>query len=196
MIRDMCAHPLMVEPPVPPNITIFSHVGRLVKKKNHQLLIETAVRLKKKYPHFVILCAGDGPERAKIKQKIQESGLEENIIMLGETDNPFAIMAKSRALIHTSYHESFAIVLVEAMASGTTVIAVDCPYGPSEILDKGKYGMLVPMNDPQALADSMFKMANDDSVFEEFKRRGKQRALDFDVHAIIKKWEKLLIDYS
>jgi glycosyltransferase involved in cell wall biosynthesis len=172
--------------------TVFVHIGRLVDKKNHLLLLQASELLKKRGERFVVLCAGSGPLKHKIKQLISDYGLDENVIMLGNLANPFALMSKARALVLTSYHESFSLVLVEAMASGTAVIAVDCPYGPADVLDKGTYGLLVPMNNPESLADAMLKMANDDSLFEAYKRKGQQRALAYDVHTIVKKWEKLL----
>ncbi len=192
MIRAKSTNSAVVTPTVTPPATVFAHVGRLVDKKNHRLLIDAAVMLRKDYPHFVVLCAGAGPEEVRIIRKIVANGLEKNIVMLGETDNPFGLMAQSRALIHTSQHESFGIVLVEAMASGTTVIAVNCPYGPAEILGNGKFGLLVPMNNPRALADAMYKIARDDDLFENFKARGQQRVLDFDASKIAKRWERLI----
>jgi len=132
----------------------------------------------------------------KIKQLISDFDLDEYVIMLGNLANPFALMSKARALVLTSYHESFSMFLVEAMASGTNVIAVDCPYGPADVLDQGNYGVLVPMNDPTALADAMLKMAHDDGFFEKYRERGQIRALDFDAHTIVKKWENLIDDAS
>jgi len=174
------------------NTTYFSHVGRLVKKKNHRLLIDAAVLLKKKYSDFVILCAGAGPLELQIKHWIGEYHLENNIIMIGELDNPFALMKETRALINTSQHESFSIVLVEAMASGSTVISTNCPYGPAEVLDDGKYGILVPMNHPRALADAMIEITKNEKYFKYLKKKTIKRASEYNVNLIVKKWEILL----
>jgi glycosyltransferase involved in cell wall biosynthesis len=176
--------------------TIFVHIGRLVEKKNHLLLLKAAELLKKRGERFVVLCAGGGPLEYKIKQLISDFDLNDDVFMLGNLANPFALMSMARALVLTSYHESFSLVLIEAMASGTNVIAVDCPYGPTDVLDRGNYGLLVPMNNPTALADAMHKMAHDDALYQKYREKGQQRALDFDSHAIAKKWENLIDDAS
>jgi len=61
----------------------------------------------------------------RIKQLIRDFELDRHVIMVGNLSNPFALMAKARALLLTSTHESFSLVLIEAMASGTAVISVD-----------------------------------------------------------------------
>jgi len=196
MILNMKDRKLDLDFPGLSGKTIFVHIGRLVEKKNHLLLLQASALLKRRGERFVVLCAGSGPLEHKIKQLISDFDLDEYVIMLGNLANPFALMSKARALVLTSYHESFSMVLVEAMASGTNVIAVDCPYGPADVLDQGNYGVLVPMNDPTALADAMLKMAHDDGFFEKYRERGQIRALDFDAHTIVKKWENLIDDAS
>ena len=83
--------------------------------------------------------------------------------MIGETDNPFAVMASSRALIHTSYHESFAIVLVEAMASGTPVVCAN-KLPMSEIVGNG--GFTFKLNDSNDLAEKIINLLKNDSLLK------------------------------
>ena len=74
---------------------------------------------------------------------------------MGFMPNPYAYMARARVFALSSAWEGFGNVLVEALACGCPVVSTDCPYGPSEILAKGRYGRLTPVGDAEALADAM-----------------------------------------
>jgi glycosyltransferase involved in cell wall biosynthesis len=191
MITDMKNRAPDLDLPDLSGKTVFVHIGRLVEKKNHLLLLKASALLKQRGERFVVLCAGSGPLEHEIKRWIRELELDDNVMMLGNLANPFALMSKARALVLTSYHESFSLVLVEAMASGTNVIAVNCPYGPADILERGNYGVLVPVDDPAALAESMSQMATDDRLFEKYQLKGQKRARDFAAPVIVKKWQTL-----
>jgi glycosyltransferase involved in cell wall biosynthesis len=106
--------------------------------------------------------------------------------------NPFAYLARSKGLVLTSRFESFALVLVEALACGTVPIAVDCPYGPREVLNDGEYGLLVPMDNPMALADAMFRVATESDYREKFSRIGMQRARNYDLPKMASQWERII----
>jgi glycosyltransferase involved in cell wall biosynthesis len=192
-IQHMRSKNLKIDYPGNLNTVLFVHIGSLVEEKNHRLIIQASSLLKKKKERFTVLFAGSGVMELKIKQWIRDEGLESYIFMIGEIDNPFALMAKARALLLTSHHETFGLVLVEAMASGTPVISVDCPpYGPAEILGKGNFGILIPPNNPEALADAMITIAHDDTLFQKLKKKGKRRAAQYDIGKTIKLWEEAL----
>ena len=82
----------------------------------------------------------------------------------GYTDNLPAEIKAADAFIVSSNIESFSIVLVEALAAGTPVISTDAPYGPPEILQNGKYGILVKRNNPDALADGILQVLNGHAI--------------------------------
>jgi glycosyltransferase involved in cell wall biosynthesis len=85
------------------------------------------------------------------------------------------------------------MVLKEAMASGTAVISVDCPHGPGDILQKGIYGMLIPPDNPKALADAMLTLANDDRLHKDLVQKGLSRADRYDIGNIIHQWQDLFL---
>ena len=172
---------------------VFSHIGRLSVEKNHLLFIKAISLLKTKGYKFKAIIAGSGDQDKYIKEWIEEHGVENYIQLVGALDNPYALMAKSRAFVLTSHYEAFGMVLIEAMASGTAVISVDCSFGPKNILKNGEYGLLVPASDPQALADAMQLIANDDKLFRELRNKGVKHSTVFDTAIIVKKWENLLI---
>jgi glycosyltransferase involved in cell wall biosynthesis len=171
--------------------TKFAFVGRLDQDKNPLLLLEAAHWLRKSYNDFAVYYAGKGALYDDLQRQIRELGLQEHVFLLGEMSNPYTLMAHARALVLTSQVESFALALVEAMLCGAVPIAVDCPFGPREILDDGKYGLLTPADDPQALAGAMYRIASDDCLHAEFRELGSQRAMRYDISKVILEWEQI-----
>ena len=87
-----------------------------------------------------------------MQKRIDEHGSRTPVTLAGHIDNPFPVIAGAGAFALTSLRESFGNVLVEALCLGVPVISTDCPHGPAEILDAGRYGLLVPVGDAAALA--------------------------------------------
>lgn len=129
-------------------------VGRLEPQKGFITLIEAFEQVCRQRP-CRLLIMGEGSERDALTRRIQASPARADIRLPGNTDNPYAYMAKAKLLVLSSNWEGFGNVLVEAMACGTPVVATDCPHGPREILEEGRLGPLVPVNDPTALATAM-----------------------------------------
>ena len=175
--------------------TTYVHIGRLSVEKNHRLLIEASAILRMRYENFKVLVAGTGDQEAAIRRWIEEANLNDKIFLLGRVDNPYALMSRARALLLTSHYDSSPMVLKEAMASETPVISVNCPHGPSDILQHGRFGILIPENDPAALAQTMFDIAHDDVLYNSLVQKGRMRSADFDMKRIIKMWENLLCKY-
>ncbi|MEW6418253.1 MAG: glycosyltransferase [Nitrospirota bacterium] len=177
---------------IPRDTTMFCHIGRLEKQKNHLLLIKACSLLRKRYEKFIVLCAGSGSYENEIMNLILEECLENHVKLIGNLSNPYVLMSRSRALILTSQYESFSLVLVEAMASGTVCISVDCPYGPAEVLANGEYGILVPPDNPEALAGAMHEVIHNNELVQILISKGRRRALDYSIEGIVKNWEAVL----
>ncbi len=84
--------------------------------------------------------------------------MEEDVSLLGFVENPYAYMSRASLFILSSRWEGLPTVLIEALFCGVPVISTDCPSGPREVLADGKYGALVPVHNPTALAE-MIKIA-------------------------------------
>lgn len=129
-------------------------VGRLSPEKDHLTLIEAMRRLPPASPaHLVIV--GDGPRRARLEARVAELGLAQTISFAGHDPDPFARLLSAELFVSASRFEGFGNAIVEALACGTPVVATDCPFGPREILADGRYGRLVPVGDPGALAGAI-----------------------------------------
>jgi len=142
-------HPWLNEP-----IPIFVSAGRLVEQKNHAMLLRGFAAYRQQHAGRLMIF-GEGPKREELIDLATALGIAADVEFCGFVENPLPYYRYAKAFILTSRFEGFGNVLVEAMACGLPVISADCPHGPAEILDGGKFGLLVPVDDVAALAGAM-----------------------------------------
>lgn len=137
-------------PAVPPEGLLVA-TGLLAPWKGYDILLRAlALVPPDRDVHLLIL--GDGPERAALEDLAATLGVADRVTFKGYVANPVPYYRAAAVFAHAARTESFGNVLVEAMLCGCTVVATDCPTGPGEILGRGRYGYLVPTEDPAALA--------------------------------------------
>lgn len=159
------------EPPV------ILAVGRLVAQKGFSTLLKAFFDVRRdRTTRLMIL--GEGPERTRLQTLVHELGVANDVKLPGFVENPFAFMRAATLLALSSRFEGSPNVLVEAMACGTPVVATDCPNGPAEILKDGKYGPLVPVDAPGALADAIRQILDDPVEQSELRRRAADYSAD------------------
>lgn len=125
--------------------------GRLAPWKGFADLIRAVKILSgKRRARLVIL--GDGPLRPELEALIVDLGLSDVVRLLGYVASPLKYFARANVFVLSSHVEGLPNVLVEAMMCGCSPVSTDCPTGPREVLQDGKYGYLVPMHDPVAMA--------------------------------------------
>ncbi|MGW9064202.1 glycosyltransferase [Achromobacter animicus] len=154
-------------------------VGRLEAVKDYATLIDAAALLDDPRIAFTIL--GEGSEHAALQKRIDDRPSRTQVTLAGHIDNPFPVIAGAGAFALTSVRESFGNVLVEALCLGVPVISTDCPHGPAEILDAGRYGLLVPVGDAEALAEAVRRLAYDGEMREKLAAQGPERADAFSL---------------
>lgn len=132
-------------------------LGRLVAPKGFDLLLDAyALALNSKaLPDLVI--AGDGPLRDALIAQASRLGIADRVHFSGYLNNPYPLLKHARLFILSSLQEGMPTVLIEALALGTPVLACDCETGPRELLDNGRLGQLVDVNDVPALAKGMLR---------------------------------------
>ena len=131
-------------------------IGRLTKQKDFPTLIQAFALLRKKISaHLIIL--GEGEDRSALENLVERKNLKKDVEMPGFIDNPFSYLSRASVFVLSSAWEGFGNVVLEALVVGTAVVATDCPYGPKEILDSGRFGQLTPVSDPHALADAILQ---------------------------------------
>lgn len=128
--------------------------GRLTKQKGFPALIR-AFALVRKTLDVSLVIIGEGELRSELECVISEHNLQEHVLLPGFVENPFFLMKKADVFVLSSAWEGLPNVLIQAMACGTPVVSTNCPSGPSEILEDGKWGRLVSVGDVEALAQAM-----------------------------------------
>jgi glycosyltransferase involved in cell wall biosynthesis len=155
-------------------------VGRLVLDKDFRSVIR-AFSMVKQWRDVKLVILGEGPQRDNLEKIAKTLGIWQDVHMPGYVDNPYPYMHKSSLLILASKWEGFGNVLVEAMATGTPVVSTNCPGGPSEILECGKWGHLVPVECPKALASAIIRTLDEPPASPKDLRH---RAKRFDISTI------------
>ncbi|HEV7368005.1 glycosyltransferase [Arenibaculum sp.] len=186
-IEARAAEPLdhpWIGPQAPP---LFLGVGRLTPQKDFPALV-AAFALVRAGRRCRLAILGDGPERVAIEAEADRRGVRDDVLLPGFVDNPYAWMARASVFVLSSRFEGLPTVLVEALACGTTVVATDCPSGPREILENGRYGALVPAGDPEALAAAMRDALDRPRPRELLVRR----AADYGLDAAVDRYLQLL----
>ena len=162
-------HPWFVQESPP----VILGVGRLAEVKDFPTLLRAFAILRQvvhplpaiyRLPlpahHLVIL--GEGDERPRLEMLAKELGIAANFHLPGFTENPFAFMSKAAVFVLSSRLEGLPSALIEALACGCPVVSTDCPSGPSEILDGGNYGHLVPVGDARTMCEAILQVLHGD----------------------------------
>ena len=139
------------EPPV------ILGVGRLYPQKDFPTLIRAFAQVRQVRPCRLVIL-GTGLEQSHLETLIHELGLAPEVALLGFVQNPYAYMAQAKVFALSSAWEGLGNVLVEAMAVGTPVVSTNCESGPAEILADGKYGLLTPVGDSNAMAEAILSV--------------------------------------
>ncbi|MEP7151830.1 MAG: glycosyltransferase [Nitrospira sp.] len=152
-------------------------VGRLWLQKDYPTLIKAFALVHNRRPVRLVIL-GAGPVRSRLQNMITTLGVESDVCLFGYAENPFAWMARASLFVLSSAYEGLPAVLIEALACGCPVVSTNCPSGPWEILDKGKYGRLVPCRDPAALAGAI--LATLDEPVDQQALRDRARVFDLE----------------
>lgn len=136
-------------------------VGRLVAQKGFDALIEAFARIAPAHPKATLTIFGEGSHRKALEAQAAATGLGDRIRLPGQSETPAAWLRTTDIFVLSSHFEGYANVLAEAVCAGVPTIAFDCDFGPRDILEGGKVGMLVPAGDVGALAASISRVLGD-----------------------------------
>lgn len=150
--KEPVDHPWLADDEAP----VVLCVARFAKQKDLPTMLHALAIARRSRPLRLIVL-GHGPERSDVEQVVHDLELEECVDMPGRVSNPYAWMRRASVLALSSAWEGSPNVLIEALALGTPVVSTDCPSGPAEILENGRYGRLVPVGDPEALAGAILE---------------------------------------
>ena len=163
-------------------------VGTLKEIKDYATLLRAFARLRNT-TNAKLLILGEGEERNALERLIGELGIDDDVFLPGFASSTERYYRTADLFVLSSVGEGLPTVIVEALEQGTPVVSTDCRSGPREILDNGRYGALVPVGDPEALANSMKHALESPHDKEALKAR----AADFSVNKAADAYLDLLL---
>lgn len=152
------SHPWLVRGEVP----VVLAAGRLIAQKDFAALLEAFAVLRRQRPLRLVIL-GEGELRTSLLAQATRLGVQDDVALPGFDGNLFAAMRAAQVFVLSSRFEGLPGVLIQAMACGARVVSTDCPSGPSEVLEDGRWGRLVPVGDPVALATAIAAALDDPS---------------------------------
>lgn len=162
-------------------------------QKDFDTIIKAFKIVKQKRKDIKLYLLGDGPDKEKIENMIKNEDLQEYIKLLGVKRNPYPWIKNSKLLVHSSRYEGLPTVLIEALILNKIVISSNCPTGPREILDNGKYGSLVEVGDCNSMAQEILELLQENSIKKEKYLSNIDESVErFDKKNIIKQIERIL----
>lgn len=166
-------------------------IGRLTVIKRFDRLIDAFALISNNNPNWHIDIFGDGSDEDMLNSQISKLGLNKRVIIHPPTNDIFTEMKKSQFLVMTSESEGFPLVLIEALACGIPCLSFDCPYGPGEIIENNKTGLLALNGDISDLASKMNYLMKNPDILAEMSKNARKEAMRFRKEEILRKWEKL-----
>ena len=166
-------HPWLFDAAIP----VVMAAGRLSRVKDFPTLLQAFTRLHAVRPCRLMIL-GQGRQRRKLERLAQGLGVAADVDFTGFVDNPYAYLARASVFVVSSLREGGPNVLIEALACGTPVVATDCPYGPREILEGGRWGALVPVGDAPALAQAIDAALRDPLPGAALKRAAERYSVE------------------
>lgn len=164
-------------------------IGRLTVPKDFKTLIKAFSLVQKRENMANLVILGEGEQRPALERAAKEAGVAGRVHLPGFVENPYNFLKQASVFVLSSRWEGLPNALIEALAVGTPVVSTDCPSGPAEILENGKYGRLVPVGDPEALAAAMEATLENPPDPALLRRRGE----DFSVERIVERYLEVLL---
>ncbi|OYR44599.1 glycosyltransferase [Halorubrum sp. Ea8] len=173
------------------DLDVVLYVGRHTEQKDLKTWLRAFERVQAQNPDTRAIIAGKGPKREEIQSYSERLGLADVVSIPGYVENAYGYMHEADVFLLSSRYEGLPSVLIEALACGCPVVATDCPSGPKEILDDGKYGCLRPVGDANGLAEAVLETLNQSTPRDELM----SRADGFATGAVLDRYEQFLEEY-
>lgn len=152
---------------------VFVHAGRCVPQKNQSMLLDAYAQAG--IPRSELWILGVGPLREKLIARAKKLGISDRVKWMGFQADPYSYFRQADCFVLSSRYEGLPNVVIEAMLCGLPVISTDCPYGPADLIDNGKTGILTPPQDTNSLAQAMRRMAENSSEAKQMGAAAERR---------------------
>jgi glycosyltransferase involved in cell wall biosynthesis len=176
----------------PNDAPLLLAMGRLHESKAHDVSLQALAEL----PDAYLWIAGVGPIEAKLKAMAQALGVASRVRFLGWRTDPSALYRAADVCVFPSRYEPLGNVVIQAWAHGLPVVAA-ASQGPAALIEDGRDGILVPVDDAAALASGVRNLLAEPRLAAAFKDRGLGRvAAEFSEEAVVAQWKTLFADYG
>jgi len=188
-------NPVFVHPEDFPAVTqrrkAIVTVGRLHPQKNQALLINAFAKISREFPEYTLEIYGDGELKDELRTRIDSLGISDKAMLKGTSKKIHSLIYDAALFVLSSDYEGIPNTLLEAMALGMPCISTDCrPGGARELIENGKDGIIVPINDETALANAITDLLSDEEKASEIGRRARITARRFDPANVYSQWER------
>ena len=163
-------------------------VGRLDYNKGHDFLLKSFAIVCKKHPNLNLLIIGDGILRNNMELLAKQLRLTENVTFIGHSSKVEDFYNDADIFVFTSRSEGYPNALLEAYYFGVPLISTDCPDGPSDIIEHGKDGYLIEVDNTTELTSSLEKLINNYELRKKMSETALKRAGRYEVDNIKIKW--------
>ena len=168
-------------------------VGRLSPVKGFDRLIRMFAAISKQITNEHLVICGTGMDAKKLSDLAENLGLSEKVHFAGECKELAGMYQHADALVFTSHYEGWGNVIMEAMENGSPVIAFNCQYGPSEMIDNHKNGILIPQNNEEQFVSETVAYLNAlPESRERYSQKAKLRMKDFSQEIVFPRWEMII----
>lgn len=166
--------------------------GRLTVYKGYDTLINSFAKFVKIHPEYSLKIFGKGELKDELTEQIISLGIEEKARLCGFSEDMYGELIKGGMYVSSSVSEGVSNALMEALALGIPVIATDCPVGGSRMcIEDGKTGILIDVDDEQALVEAMCKVAEETEVAESLAQNAMKKSEEWTVEAVWDRWMEL-----
>lgn len=159
-------------------------VGRLDSGKNHAMLIRAYVKVQ---TNLKLVILGEGILKNELLNLIEELNLKDKVFLLGFDNNPYKYMSKCDFFAFASSFEGFSNVLIECLTCNCAVLCTDHKSGARELFLDDEFGLLVKVDDQDAMQKGLEKMCFDENLKQQYRQKAFTRAQEFDKVQIAKK---------
>lgn len=166
-------------------------VGRMIKSKRHNLLLELFKRCD--YRNWKLVFLGDGPERPFLEKLTSELALVEHVIFLGSHRDVESYYYQAKIFAFTSNSEGFPNALGEAMRSGLAPISFKFTAGSTDLIADGENGFLIPMDAEEEYVQKLNQLMQDETLVEQFGKKAKESSQAYDISVIGEKYYEFLL---
>ncbi|WP_205677127.1 glycosyltransferase [Brevibacterium aurantiacum] len=167
------------------------YVGRFSREKNIADIVRVWADLAGEYEDWTLDIYGVGPEENNIATAILENRVTRSVRLMGPTQNPEEVFAKSRIMVMASDYEGLPVAVVEAGLCGLPTVTVASSPGMSVLVEDGVSGFVTPKGDLDAFSNRLRQLLEDDSLNESMGAKAKDRMSRFEPERIINDWERL-----